>query len=330
MCPPAQPLFAKTDFEKQTKLLKHAIGLLLSFPGQPRTEPGVLSRVAERHSRRDHRCRDRDRPQRRHNLQRRSQRDDRQRHGDRQRSASTRSSRPCASSTPSARRRSRTPGAPRWPRASPTCNRGTESGRLDASPPAARPNRPPGRRGARGWVGGPVAQCPGRRRANLPVYARRRRDAAHATSASNVTWMSRRSRPSLRWHATRGRWRSRGGNRPPRTGRTSPTATPARRPRRRRPAPGVTSGPTVSSAIAPKRPLRRGITPSVFSPATPRRPTRGRPRAVTATTSGASVRAATPRRGWWREGRCGEATTMPSNSSSQATARRRGRVWRRA
>lgn len=53
VCPPAQPLFAKTDFEKQTKLLKHAIGLLLSFPGQPRTEPGVLSRVAERHSRRD-------------------------------------------------------------------------------------------------------------------------------------------------------------------------------------------------------------------------------------------------------------------------------------
>ena len=53
VCPPAKPLFAKTDFEKQIKLLKHAIGLLLSFPGQPRTEPGVLSRVAERHSRRD-------------------------------------------------------------------------------------------------------------------------------------------------------------------------------------------------------------------------------------------------------------------------------------
>jgi hemoglobin-like flavoprotein len=53
LCPPAKPLFAKTDFDKQIRLLKHAIGLLLSFPGQPRTEPGVLSRVAERHSRRD-------------------------------------------------------------------------------------------------------------------------------------------------------------------------------------------------------------------------------------------------------------------------------------
>jgi len=53
VCPPAKPLFAKTDFEKQTKLLKHAIGLLLTFPGQLPTEPGVLSRVAERHSRGD-------------------------------------------------------------------------------------------------------------------------------------------------------------------------------------------------------------------------------------------------------------------------------------
>lgn len=52
-CPEAEPLFARTDFERQHKLLQHAIGLLLSFPGQPSQEPSILSRVAERHSRRD-------------------------------------------------------------------------------------------------------------------------------------------------------------------------------------------------------------------------------------------------------------------------------------
>jgi hemoglobin-like flavoprotein len=52
-CPEAVPLFAHTDFERQNKLLRHAIGLLLIFPNQPAKEPTLLSRVAERHSRRD-------------------------------------------------------------------------------------------------------------------------------------------------------------------------------------------------------------------------------------------------------------------------------------
>ena len=52
-CPEAKPRFAGTDFERQNKLLRHAFGLLLIFPKQPRTEPGLLTRVAERHSRRD-------------------------------------------------------------------------------------------------------------------------------------------------------------------------------------------------------------------------------------------------------------------------------------
>jgi hemoglobin-like flavoprotein len=52
-CPEAAPRFAKTDFERQNKLLRHAIGLLLLFPKQPETEPTLLTRVAERHSRRD-------------------------------------------------------------------------------------------------------------------------------------------------------------------------------------------------------------------------------------------------------------------------------------
>lgn len=52
-CPEAAPMFAETDFERQDKLLRHAIGLLLIFPNQPPHEPTLLSRVAERHSRRD-------------------------------------------------------------------------------------------------------------------------------------------------------------------------------------------------------------------------------------------------------------------------------------
>jgi len=52
-CPEAVPLFAHTDFERQNKLLRHAVGLLLIFPNQPAKEPTLLSRVAERHSRRD-------------------------------------------------------------------------------------------------------------------------------------------------------------------------------------------------------------------------------------------------------------------------------------
>jgi len=52
-CPEAVALFAHTNFEQQTKLLRHAIGLLLIFPNQPQKEPTLLARVAERHSRRD-------------------------------------------------------------------------------------------------------------------------------------------------------------------------------------------------------------------------------------------------------------------------------------
>lgn len=52
-CPEAEPLFAKTDFQRQHKLLQHAIGLLLAFPGQPLAEPTILRRVADRHSRRE-------------------------------------------------------------------------------------------------------------------------------------------------------------------------------------------------------------------------------------------------------------------------------------
>jgi hemoglobin-like flavoprotein len=52
-CPQAAPLFGRTDFERQHKLLRHAFGLLLLFPGQGDTEPDLLARIAERHSRRD-------------------------------------------------------------------------------------------------------------------------------------------------------------------------------------------------------------------------------------------------------------------------------------
>src|SRR6185503_556362 len=52
-CPEAAPMFADTDFDRQNRLLRHAIGLLLAFPNQPRSEPTVLARLAERHSRRD-------------------------------------------------------------------------------------------------------------------------------------------------------------------------------------------------------------------------------------------------------------------------------------
>ena len=52
-CPEARPRFAKTDLERQTNLLRHAIGLLLIFPNPPAAEPGLLTRIAARHSRRD-------------------------------------------------------------------------------------------------------------------------------------------------------------------------------------------------------------------------------------------------------------------------------------
>ncbi len=51
--PDTRQLFALTEFERQNKLLRHAIGLLLSFPEQPDGEPTILTRIAERHSRRD-------------------------------------------------------------------------------------------------------------------------------------------------------------------------------------------------------------------------------------------------------------------------------------
>ena len=51
--PEAEPLFAETDFTRQHKLLQHAIGLLLNVPNQRPSEPTILTRVAERHSRKD-------------------------------------------------------------------------------------------------------------------------------------------------------------------------------------------------------------------------------------------------------------------------------------
>lgn len=48
-CPPARPMFAKTDFARQHKLLQHAINLLLSFHGHNTHEPNLLTRVADRH-----------------------------------------------------------------------------------------------------------------------------------------------------------------------------------------------------------------------------------------------------------------------------------------
>ena len=51
-CPPARPMFANTDFERQHRLLRHAVGVLLTFPNEPRSEPTLLSHLAERHSRR--------------------------------------------------------------------------------------------------------------------------------------------------------------------------------------------------------------------------------------------------------------------------------------
>jgi hemoglobin-like flavoprotein len=50
--PDVEPLFAGTDFSRQHQLLKHALGLLLTFPAQPEHGPELLTRVAERHSRR--------------------------------------------------------------------------------------------------------------------------------------------------------------------------------------------------------------------------------------------------------------------------------------
>lgn len=53
VCPEAAPRFARTDFARQNKLLRHAVGVLLIFPNQADSEPTLLNRIAERHSRRD-------------------------------------------------------------------------------------------------------------------------------------------------------------------------------------------------------------------------------------------------------------------------------------
>ena len=52
-CPAAPPMFSKTDFKRQHRLLQHAIGLLLSYNQHTTTEPNLLTRVAERHGRGD-------------------------------------------------------------------------------------------------------------------------------------------------------------------------------------------------------------------------------------------------------------------------------------
>jgi hemoglobin-like flavoprotein len=52
-CPEAQPIFAKTNFRKQHRLLKHGVGLLINFNHEPDDEPNILTRVAERHRRGD-------------------------------------------------------------------------------------------------------------------------------------------------------------------------------------------------------------------------------------------------------------------------------------
>ncbi len=51
-CPEVRPMFANTDFERQHRLLQHAVGLLLSFHHGER-EPNLLTRVAARHGRSD-------------------------------------------------------------------------------------------------------------------------------------------------------------------------------------------------------------------------------------------------------------------------------------
>jgi hemoglobin-like flavoprotein len=48
-CPVVRPLFAHTDFSRQTKLLQHAIGLLIAYTHQPPEGPQVLARLAEKH-----------------------------------------------------------------------------------------------------------------------------------------------------------------------------------------------------------------------------------------------------------------------------------------
>jgi hemoglobin-like flavoprotein len=46
--PAIPPMFAKTEFPKQYKLLQHGLGLLLSYAN--RTDDSLLERIAARHS----------------------------------------------------------------------------------------------------------------------------------------------------------------------------------------------------------------------------------------------------------------------------------------
>lgn len=52
-CPEAEPRFAETDFIRQHRLIRHAIGLLVNYPGRADESPNILERIAERHSRSD-------------------------------------------------------------------------------------------------------------------------------------------------------------------------------------------------------------------------------------------------------------------------------------
>jgi eukaryotic-like serine/threonine-protein kinase len=52
-CPAARPMFASTDFERQHRLVKHGIGLLINYNHESDGEPNILTRVAERHRRGD-------------------------------------------------------------------------------------------------------------------------------------------------------------------------------------------------------------------------------------------------------------------------------------
>lgn len=45
--PAIPPLFAHTDFDRQRRLLQHALGLLFSFARRP--NPNLLERIATRH-----------------------------------------------------------------------------------------------------------------------------------------------------------------------------------------------------------------------------------------------------------------------------------------
>jgi hemoglobin-like flavoprotein len=52
--PEVRPLFAKTDFQRQHNLLRHALSLLLIYPTKTEAEGwSLLRRVAERHARSD-------------------------------------------------------------------------------------------------------------------------------------------------------------------------------------------------------------------------------------------------------------------------------------